>query len=129
SALEDILDEGAQIDLADLLRMEWAAFYGRGENAVNPGIAYAQSWSLVTFLRSGKHSACVDRYWAALRESAKKWKAREASAAIKEGRPVRPAGAMPEAEAVAIRKAALEEGFAGVDLDALDDAWFDFANR
>jgi hypothetical protein len=125
AAMDRILDEDAWIPTGTLLGMEWDAFYGRGPEASNPAITYPQSWSLVTFLRSGKNGALVDRYYAALKDSVNAWRIGEMARAAEEGRSPRPAGEMPGAEAVAIREAVLEQAFRGVDFEALEQAWLD----
>jgi hypothetical protein len=42
------------VPLADFLRWSKREYYGKNKLHVNPGICYAQGWSLIYFLRTGK---------------------------------------------------------------------------
>lgn len=113
--------ENNEVDWAKIIR------YSQREYYTNPGLCYAQGWSMIYFLR---HSKAVEKnaqwkkilpvYFDTLKQS---WKGEQAT--LESSGKLKDPTARGEAEARA-REAAVSQAFAGVDMNQIHQAWREF---
>ena len=113
------------VPLRDLVRFTQAEYYGQNDYDVGGGQNYAQGWSLIYFLRTGKKKAqgwnsdwdsILDDYLIALNEE---WLEVRIEKGIAEDAPF---FEVRDAQGDA-RDKAVERAFAGIDWTELEEAW------
>lgn len=121
--IQKAIREAKHVPLAQLVRYEQAEYYA------NPYVCYAEGWSLVYFLRKSEQVA-KRAEWARILPSYFEGLKKGYAAALAQ---LESAGKQkdPQARAKAgleVRTHALDEAFAGVDMDELETAWKSFVS-
>lgn len=105
--IKTAIQEDKIIPLRDFVRLDQAEYYGNNKWGVSGGQNYAQGWSFIYFLRTGK------------KNGAKNWDPRWDTILDTYFRVLAMSGKLDQA---------VEEAFQGIDWDALTKSWKEYTN-